>query len=94
MRTQTPASHALRIRRKEIISYGQSLGDVHSVPAPGLGDEAPRGVATDFGNGMQYVYTWRRGSVVATLSSTSTLEDFDQRKTLQLARKLDTRGAG
>jgi hypothetical protein len=94
MRTDTAASHALRARRKEIVSYGRSLGDVHSVPAPRLGDEAPRGVATDFGNGTLFVYTWRRGSVVATLSSTSTLGDFDQRKTLELARKLDARGAG
>ncbi len=94
MRTETAASHALRVRRKEIVSFSRSLGDAHSVAAPRLGDEAPRGVATDFGNGTLFVYTWRRGRVVATLSSTSTLGDFDQHKTLELARKVDARGAG
>ena len=94
MRTQRDASHALRVLRREIVSKVKSLGDVHSVPVQRLGDEAPRGIAADFGNGTLFVYIWRRGSVVAMVSSTSTLGDFDQRTTLELARRLDTRGAG
>lgn len=97
MRDERAASDGVRLIRRTIIAnLRDSFGsEMHSLAAPGLGDEAPRGLQADVEDVFDmYVYVWRRGNVVAWVSSTDNLDDFDARSTLALARRLDARGAG
>ncbi|MCA1679173.1 MAG: hypothetical protein LC777_09645 [Actinobacteria bacterium] len=73
MRDEQAASAALRVIRATIVanSRGSAIDtEVHSLPAPGLGDEAPRGVSVNSGGYINaFIYIWRRGNVVAWMSS-------------------------
>ena len=73
--------------------------EAHSIPAPGLGSAAPRGIQLtfdigDLGKVTNSAYLWRRGSVVGWVMSSHVLGDFDDARTLELARKVDSRIAG
>lgn len=67
----------------------------HSLPAPALGDEAPRGVRLTVGSPrglpFSYVYWWRRDKVVAESAVFGMMGDFDERTALALARRIDAR---
>jgi len=105
LRDEDAASDALPELRRAVIGSlkvgGAASGfEPHSTPAPGLGDEAPRG-ATFTGDYSPLVrdvtfhlYAWRRGNVVVLVTTTDALGDFDREGALELARTLDARGAG
>jgi hypothetical protein len=67
----------------------------HSLPAPALGDEAPRGsrltVGSPRGLPVAYAYWWRRDKVVARIAVFGVMGDFDERAALALARRIDAR---
>lgn len=69
------------------------------LPAPALGDEAPRAMQIAFGRasmryGSGFTYWWRRGRVVAVLAVANILRDGpDRRDALALARRIDERAA-
>jgi hypothetical protein len=95
MRDQHAASQALPVLRKTF--RASFAAEEHSLPVSGLGDEAPRGIEfTFFASDPEFkqklfVYVWRRGRVAAWLVSGDSLGDFDRRRVLELARKLDAR---
>ena len=94
MRDERAASAAVRILRKMLrAGLPTELGiRAHSLPAPRLGDEAPRGLTFAFGEITASIYVWRRDNVVAWITSSDILHDFDASRALKLARTLDARG--
>ena len=73
-------------------------GDIetHSIPAHGLGSEAPRGILLTydlerFGKVTTSIYVWRRGPVVAWVIAGHPPDDTDGARTLELARNIDSR---
>lgn len=102
MRDRQAAKKALPVLRRTLLkSFGASAPSVaHSIPAPGLGSEAPRGIQMTydlgelFGKVTTSIYVWRRGPVVGWVIAGHILGDFDGARTLELARKLDSRIAG
>lgn len=94
MRDEQAASKTLRAVRRALSRSLTSSGspvEAHSIPAPGLGNEAPRGIS--FGDGVVHLYIWRRANVIAWTMTSNVLNDLDQRAALKLARKIDRRGA-
>jgi hypothetical protein len=88
------ASAGLRKLRTDHVARmsGAPLVSRQSLPAPGLGDEAPRGMQLAFGGeerGSALTYWWRRGRVVAVLVVANAPRD--QRTVLALARRIDAR---
>lgn len=72
----------------------------HSLPAPKLGDQSPRGVTIEFRHPRTgrtlvnyWVYWWRRGKVAAWVATSDGVGDFDRVSTLELARAVDSRVA-
>lgn len=105
MRDEDGASEGLPVLRDALLKSFTSTGtaskfEPHSLPAPELGDEAPRGMTLtgtlgpELGVANFYIYAWRRGNVLVWVGSSDVIGDFDQSRTLELARKLDARGAG
>jgi hypothetical protein len=100
VRDQHAASDALPALRRRLRVAATSTGaEIHSVAAPALGDEAPRGLSLSFeiqdmGKITGVFYIWRRGAAVAWVFSSDIFGDFDQRRTLTLARRLDRRIVG
>jgi hypothetical protein len=104
MRDRQAARRALpalrRMLLKSLTADADSPVEAHSIPAPGLGAEAPRGIQLTYDPGplvgrfTAAIYVWRRGPVVGWLFSADILGDFDDARTLELARKLDSRIAG
>jgi hypothetical protein len=105
MDSETHASQALPILRKALLaSYNPtgtaSAGQQGEIPVSGLGDQSLPGArfTTDLGalggEFELYLYVWRRGKVVVWLGSTNILGDYDKDSTLELAKKVDRRGAG
>jgi len=88
------ASAALRELRREYFA-GASGGPVvskHSLPAPALGDQAPRGVALSLrGLGPTVAYWWRRDKVVEAIVVAGRFGDRDRHAVLALARRIDAR---
>jgi hypothetical protein len=75
---------------------GKAVASRHSVPAGGLGDEAPRGVRIVVGGrggGALYAFFWRRGNVVAVLGTGGETGAFNGRTALQLGRTVDARAS-
>jgi hypothetical protein len=105
MRDADSASKALQPLREALLKSFTTTGTAgefapHSLPAPtGLGDETTKGITLKgnlgaaIGDTTFYIYVWRRGNVVAWVGSSDILGDFDQARTLELAHKLDDRGA-
>jgi hypothetical protein len=104
MRDEDSAAKAVPSLRKALLNSFTSSGTAgtfkpHSLAAPGLGDEAPRGLSFSGnlgplpGKATFYVYVWRRGNVVAWVGSSDVLGDFDADSTLELARRIDARGS-
>lgn len=101
LRDDQAASELLPVLRTLILTHSRPTGEAsdfqrHSVPAPDLGDEAPRGLALsvrdpDGGKLTAWVYLWRRGNVVALVGSSDAVGDFDRLSTLELARAVDAR---
>jgi hypothetical protein len=90
------ASTGLRNLRTKYVAgaSGDPLVSKHSVAAPALGDEAPRGVRLRFGGeerGSALTYWWRRGKVVAVIVVANMPRDLDQSAVLALARRIDER---
>jgi|GEM_PF-4556663 len=76
---------------------GRAVRSRHSVPAGGLGDEAPRGVRLVVGGrggGALYAFFWRRGDVVAVLGTGGVTGAFNGASALALGRAVDARAAG
>ena len=105
MRDRRAAAKALPVLRRTLLKSFTAAGAVipvaaHSIPAEGLGSAAPRGMQLTYdlgellGKFTTSVYVWRRGPVVAWVVSSHILADFDDARTLELARKLDSRIAG
>lgn len=105
MRDENGASEGLPVLRDALLKSFSSTGTAtrfvpHSLPAPELGDEAPRGMTLSgslgpaLGKANFYIYAWRRANVLVWVGSSDVVGDFDQSRTLELARKLDARGAG
>ena len=101
MRDGRAAAKALPVLRRALLASftGDGVVEAHSVPATALGDQATRGVQLtyDFGALGTFtgsIYIWRHGPVVGWVFSSDILGDFDEDRTLQLARKLDARIAG
>lgn len=105
MRDEDSASKALAPLRAALLKSFTTTGTAgefapHSLPVPvSLGDEATKGVTLSgslnptIGDTTFYIYVWRRGNVVAWIGSSNVLGDFDAASTLELAHKLDERGA-
>ena len=101
MRDRQAASRALPVLRRTLLKSFTAGGggpvEAHSIPAPGLGSEAPRGIQLThdfgplFGKVTSSIYVWRRGPVLGWVFSGHLLGDFDDARTLELARKLDSR---
>jgi hypothetical protein len=102
MRDRQAAAKALPVLRRTLLQSFKAAGAVvpveaHSIPAEGLGSAAPRGIQLTYDLGellgklTTSIYVWRRGPVVAWLVSSHILGDFDDARTLELARKLDSR---
>jgi hypothetical protein len=90
------ASTGLRnLRTKHVAgASGDPLVSRHSVAAPALGDEAPRGMRLRLGGeerGSALTYWWRRGNVVAVLLVANMPRELDQTAVLALARRIDER---
>jgi len=101
MRDRQAAAKALPVLRRTLLkSFTGAPVQAHSIPAPGLGSAAPRGIQLNydlgelFGKVTSSIYVWRRGPVVGWVVSGHILGDFDDARTLELARKLDSRIAG
>jgi hypothetical protein len=104
MRDRQAAARALPVLRRALLQSFTGAGagvpvEAHSIPAPGLGSAAPRGIGLTFDLGTlgkiaNSIYVWRRGTVVGWVMSSHVLGDFDDARTLELARKLDSRIAG
>jgi len=93
MRDERAASAALRALRTALLVVPPDSGvEAHSLRAPRLGDQAPRGIVLTLGDFSIFNYLWRRGNVIAWVESSDVLGDFDAGKTLKLARRLDARG--
>jgi len=98
VRDARAAAQALPVLRRTLLASFTSggLGEAHSIPAPRLGDQAPRGLqhTYDFGPLGRFessIYIWRRRPIVGWVFSSDILGDFDQQRTLPLARTLDAR---
>jgi len=102
MRDRQAAARALPVLRRTLLQSFTAAGAVvpvgaHSIPAPGLGSAAPRGIQLTFDLGELFgkvtnsIYLWRRGPVVGWVMSSHVLGDFDDARTLELARRLDSR---
>lgn len=99
MRDRQAAARALPVLRRTLLKSFTAGAPVeaHSVPAPGLGSAAPRGIQLTFdlgellGKVTTSIYVWRRGPVVGWVFAGHLLGDFDEARTLELARKLDSR---
>jgi hypothetical protein len=105
MRDRRAAAKALPVLRRTLLKSFTAAGSVvpveaHSIPAEGLGSAAPRGMQMTYDLGEHLgkfttsIYVWRRGPVVAWVVSSHILGDFDDARTLELARNLDSRIAG
>jgi len=105
MRDRQAAAKALPVLRRTLLKSFTAAGagvpvEAHSIPAEGLGSAAPRGIQLTYDLGeilgklTTSIYVWRRGPVVAWVVSSHVLGDFDDARTLELARKLDSRIAG
>ncbi len=106
MRDPRAAARAMPVLRKTLLKSFTASGagagaavEAHSIPAGGLGSAAPRGIQMSLdlgplGKVTNSIYVWRRGAVVGWVSSSHVLGDFDDARTLALARKLDSRIAG
>ena len=102
MRDRQAAAKALPVLRRTLRQQftGGGAFAAHSIPAPGLGSEAPRGIQVNyelgelFGKLTASYYVWRRGPVVGWVGSGHVAGEFDDALTLALARKLDSRIAG
>lgn len=71
MRDRQAAANALPVVRRTLLKtlVGGDI-ETHSIPAPGLGSEAPRGILLTydlerFGKVSTSIYVWRRGPLVA-----------------------------
>ncbi len=97
MRDRRAAGKALPILRRMLLKSLTRLDiEAHSIPAPGLGSEAPRGILLTydlepFGKVTTIIYVWRRGPVVAWVIAGHLPDDPDGARTLELARKIDSR---
>jgi hypothetical protein len=94
------ASTGLQKIRSDYVARasGSPVVSKHSLSAPVLGDEAPRGMQLTFsgeepGYGSALTYWWRRGNVVAVLAVADVPRELDQRTVLALARRIDARAA-
>jgi hypothetical protein len=92
------ASAGLQKLRKDYVARasGPPLTSKHSLAAPALGDEAPRGMRLAFGGqglgrGSGSAYWWRRDKVVAVFVVGNVPRDLDQRGVFVLARRIDER---
>jgi len=102
MRDRQAAAKALPVLRRTLLKSFTAGAPVeaHSIPAPGLGSEAPRGIQLSYDLGELFgklttsFYVWRRGPVVGWVGSGHVPGEFDDARTLALARKLDSRIAG
>ena len=102
MRDGRAAARAMPILRKTLLKSFTAGAPVeaHSIPAPGLGSAAPRGMQLNFNLGevlgkvTTSIYVWRRGPVVGWVVASHVLGDFDDARALALARKIDSRIAG
>jgi hypothetical protein len=99
MRDRQAAAKALPVLRRTLLKAFTAGGAVqaHSIPAPGLGSEAPRGMQLTYSLGELFpqlttsFYVWRRGPVVGWVGAGHIEGEFDDARTLELARKLDSR---
>jgi hypothetical protein len=89
------ASAALAQLRADYVSgaAGPPVLSRHGLAAPELGDQAPRGVRLELGDGSAahgsaLAYWWRRGRVVAALVA---FGDLDNRAVLSLTHRIDER---
>jgi hypothetical protein len=95
---RTAARGLAEMRRGYLADVGgAAVRSRHSVPAPELGDEAPRGVKIAIGGkggGSLYAYFWRRANVVAVLGAGGARGAFNAVRSLALARTVDGRAKG
>jgi hypothetical protein len=99
MRDRQGAAKALPVLRRMLLQSftAGGLGQAHSIPAPGLGAQAPRGIQVTYNLGEPFgtltgsFYLWRRGPVVGWVGSGHVEGEFDEARTLELARRLDSR---
>lgn len=97
MRDRHAAAKALPVVRRTLLTTLTRGGaEAHSIPARGLGSEAPRGVQLTYdlgrlGKVTSSIYVWRRGPVVAWVLAGHVPDDPAGARTLELARKIDSR---
>lgn len=105
MRDRQAAARALPVLRRTLLRSYTAVAagfpvEARSIPTEGLGSAAPRGIQLTydlgelFGKVTTSMYVWRRGPVVGWVFSSHVLGDFDDARTLELARTLDSRIAG
>jgi len=100
MRDRQAAAKALPVVRRTLVkTFARGDIEAHSIPAQGLGSEAPRGIQLTyelelFGKVTTSIYVWRRGPVVGWVISGHPPDDPHGVRTLELARKIDSRIAG
>ena len=100
MRDRQAAAKALPVVRSTLLKTITMVdGEAHSIPAPGLGSEAARGIQLTYdlavvGKLTTSIYVWRRGPVVGWVIAGHLPDDPTGARTLELARKIDSRISG
>ena len=101
-RDPSSAAQALPVIRKALINSGQTSGDIriisrHSIAVSGLGDETARGARTRMRvlgeSASWFFYFWRTRNVVVFVFTSDFLGDLDEQSTLEIAKRIDYRGA-